>query len=159
MFAREAKALRFEPENGQQVQVQGAISLYEKTGQYQLYVRQMEPAGSGALYLAFEALKEKLQAQGLFDESKKKKIPRFPRRIGIVTSPTGAAVRDMIQIARRRNPGVSLVVYPAKVQGEGAADTIVNGIRRLDLMPEIDTIIVDAAAVPWKIYGHLTKKR
>ena len=142
MFAREAKALRFEPENGQQVQVQGAISLYEKTGQYQLYVRQMEPAGSGALYLAFEALKEKLQAQGLFDESKKKKIPRFPRRIGIVTSPTGAAVRDMIQIARRRNPGVSLVVYPAKVQGEGAADTIVNGIRRLDLMPEIDTIIV-----------------
>ena len=142
MFASDARNLSFRPQDGQQVQVQGYISLYEKTGQYQLYVRQMEQQGSGQLYQAFEALKQKLQAQGLFDEQRKKPIPAFPEKIGIVTSPTGAAVRDMIQIARRRYPGVQLVLYPAIVQGVDAAPTIVKGIRRLDRMPEVDVIIV-----------------
>ena len=113
MFAGDARSLAFRPQDGQQVQVQGYISLYEKTGQYQLYVRKMEQQGSGQLYQAFEALKQKLQAQGLFDMERKKPIPVYPRKIGIVTSPTGAAVRDMIQIARRRHPGVQLVLYPA----------------------------------------------
>lgn len=142
MFAGDARSLAFRPQDGQQVQVQGYISLYEKTGQYQLYVRKMEQQGSGQLYQAFEALKQKLQAQGLFDMERKKPIPVYPRKIGIVTSPTGAAVRDMIQIARRRHPGVQLVLYPALVQGMEAAPTIVKGIRKLDRMPEIDVIIV-----------------
>ena len=142
MFAGDARSLAFRPQDGQQVQVQGYISLYEKTGQYQLYVRKMEQQGSGQLYQAFEALKQKLQAQGLFDMERKKPIPVYPRKIGIVTSPTGAAVRDMIQIARRRHPGVQLVLYPALVQGMEAAPTIVNGIRKLDRMPEVDVIIV-----------------
>lgn len=142
MFASDARSLNFRPQDGQQVQVQGYISLYEKTGQYQLYVRKMEPQGSGQLYQAFEALKQKLQAQGLFDEQRKKTIPAYPRKIGIVTSPTGAAVRDMIQIARRRYPGVQLVLYPALVQGIDAALTIVKGIQTLDRMSEVDVIIV-----------------
>ena len=142
MFAGDARSLAFRPQDGQQVQVQGYISLYEKTGQYQLYVRKMEKQGSGQLYQAFEALKQKLQAQGLFDMERKKPIPVYPRKIGIVTSPTGAAVRDMIQIARRRHPGVQLVLYPALVQGMEAAPTIVKGIRKLDRMPEVDVIIV-----------------
>ncbi len=142
MFAGDARSLAFRPQDGQQVQVQGYISLYEKTGQYQLYVRKMEQQGSGQLYQAFEALKQKLQAQGLFDMERKKPIPVYPRKIGIVTSPTGAAVRDMIQIARRRYPGVQLVLYPALVQGMEAAPTIVKGIRKLDRMPEVDVIIV-----------------
>ena len=142
MFAGDARSLAFRPQDGQQVQVQGYISLYEKTGQYQLYVRKMEQQGSGQLYQAFEALKQKLQAQGLFDMERKKPVPVYPRKIGIVTSPTGAAVRDMIQIARRRHPGVQLVLYPALVQGMEAAPTIVNGIRKLDRMPEVDVIIV-----------------
>ena len=142
MFAGDARSLAFRPQDGQQVQVQGYISLYEKTGQYQLYVRKMEQQGSGQLYQAFEALKQKLQAQGLFDMDRKKPIPVYPRKIGIVTSPTGAAVRDMIQIARRRHPGVQLVLYPALVQGMEAAPTIVKGIRKLDRMPEVDVIIV-----------------
>ena len=96
MFAGDARTLAFRPQDGQQVQVQGYVSLYEKTGQYQLYVRRMEQQGSGLLYQAFEELKEKLRAQGLFEAERKKRIPAFPRQIGMVTSPTGAAVRDMI---------------------------------------------------------------
>ncbi len=142
MFAGDARALSFRPQDGQQVQVQGYVSLYEKTGQYQLYVRRMEQQGSGQLYQAFEALKQKLQAQGLFDRERKKPIPKYPRKIGIVTSPTGAAIRDMVQIARRRYPGVQLVLYPALVQGVEAAPTIAAGIRALDRMAEVDTIIV-----------------
>lgn len=142
MFTGDARNLEFRPQDGQQVQVQGYISLYEKTGQYQLYVRRMEQQGSGQLYQAFEALKQKLQAQGLFENERKKPIPKYPRKIGIVTSPTGAAIRDMIQIAKRRYPGVQLVLYPALVQGSEAAPTIVAGIQKLDRMPEVDTIIV-----------------
>ncbi len=142
MFAGDARTISFRPQDGQQVQVQGYVSLYEKTGQYQLYVRRMEQQGSGQLYQAFEALKQKLQAQGFFDVERKKPIPKYPRKIGIVTSPTGAAIRDMIQIAKRRYPGVQLVLYPALVQGIEAAPTIAAGIRVLDRMPDVDTIIV-----------------
>ena len=142
MFGGDVRTLNFRPQDGQQVQVQGYVSLYEKTGQYQLYVRRMEQQGSGQLYQAFEALKQKLQAQGLFEAGRKKPIPKYPRKIGIVTSPTGAAIRDMVQIARRRHPGIQLVLYPALVQGIEAASSIGAGIRALDLMPEVDTIIV-----------------
>ena len=142
MFAGDARTLNFRPQDGMQVQVQGYISLYEKTGQYQLYVRRMEEQGSGQLYQAFEALKKKLQAQGLFEAERKKPIPKYPRKIGIVTSPTGAAIRDMVQIAKRRYPGIQLVLYPALVQGLDAAPTIAAGIRRLDRIEDVDTIII-----------------
>ena len=142
MFAGDARTLNFRPQDGMQVQVQGYISLYEKTGQYQLYARRMEEQGSGQLYQAFEALKQKLQAQGLFEAERKKPIPKYPRKIGIVTSPTGAAIRDMVQIAKRRYPGIQLVLYPALVQGQDAAPTIAAGIRRLDRIEDVDTIII-----------------
>lgn len=142
MFASDARRLKFRPENGAKVQARGSVTLYEKTGGYQLYVRQMEAEGTGDLYLAFEMLKSKLEAEGLFDPARKKPIPSFSRKVGIVTSPTGAAVRDIIQISRRRFPGVSLVLYPALVQGSGAAPTIVKGIETLDRMDGVDVIIV-----------------
>ncbi len=142
MFASDAASLSFIPENGQQVAVYGAVSLYEKTGQYQIYVRKMEPLGRGSLYQAYEELKSRLAAEGLFDAEHKKRIPAFPRTIGLLTSPTGAAVQDMIQIARRRFPGVSLVLYPCLVQGGDAAPTIVAGLRALDALPEVELIIV-----------------
>ena len=142
MFAADARKLDFRPADGMEVEVQGAVSLYEAAGKYQFYVRRMEKGGIGDLYLAFEAMKKKLEAEGLFDESRKKPIPAYPRMVGIVTSKTGAAVRDIIQIAKRRNPGIRLVLYPAQVQGFGAAETIVRGIRTLDRMEGVDTIIV-----------------
>ena len=142
MFASYAAGLNFVPTEGQQVEVRGSVSLYEKTGQYQFYVTQMEPLGRGTLYQAFEELKEKLERQGLFDISVKKELPRFPRRIGIATSATGAALQDMIRIAKRRNPGVQLVLCPCLVQGEAAAADIVRSLRRLDREPEVDVIIV-----------------
>lgn len=142
MFASHAAGLNFVPTEGQQVEVRGSVSLYEKTGQYQFYVTQMEPLGRGTLYQAFEELKEKLERQGLFDISAKKELPRFPRRIGIATSATGAALQDMIRIAKRRNPGVRLVLCPCLVQGEAAAADIVRSLRRLDREPEVDVIIV-----------------
>lgn len=142
MFASDARGLRFYPENGTKVQARGSVTLYEKTGGYQLYVRRMEKEGVGDLYAAFDALKAKLEAEGLFDPSHKQKIPMFPRRIGIVTSPTGAAIKDIMQISKRRNPGVDLVLYPALVQGSDAAPTICKGIKVLDAMDEVDVIIV-----------------
>ena len=142
MFASDAASLSFEPENGQQVEVLGSVSLYEKTGQYQIYIRRMQPQGRGSLYQAYEALKARLSAEGLFDVARKKPIPKYPRKVGIVTSPTGAAGRDIIQIARRRFPGVSLMLYPALVQGDGAAATVAEGIRRLDREPEVDVIVI-----------------
>jgi len=142
MFAADARKLNFRPADGMEVEVQGAVSLYEAAGKYQFYVRRMEMGGIGDLYQAFEAMKKKLEAEGLFDEGRKKPIPAYPRAVGIVTSRTGAAVRDIIQIAKRRNPGIRLVLYPALVQGEGAARTIIRGIRVLDEMEDVDTIIV-----------------
>ena len=142
MFAGDRReGLTFRMENGQSVLVGGRISLYERDGTYQLYAKEIELAGSGALYAEFERLKMKLYEEGLFDHEIKKEIPIHPTKVGIVTAPTGAAVQDIMQIARRRNPYVQLYLYPAKVQGDGAAASIAKGIRVLDQM-NLDTIII-----------------
>jgi exodeoxyribonuclease VII large subunit len=134
--------LRFEPEDGQKVLVFGDITVYEKGGSYQLNCQKLVPVGVGELDLAFRQLYEKLSTEGLFDEERKKKIPQYASRIGIVTSPTGAAIRDIIQIARRRNDSVELVVYPAQVQGDGAEYTIAAGIEYFNTRDDIDLLIV-----------------
>lgn len=142
IFKSYADSLVFKPKNGMKVLVYGRVSLYEKTGQYQLYGEFMEPSGKGALYLAFEQLRDKLKNEGLFDLSLKKEIPPFPTRVAIVTSSTGAAVRDIIQVAKRRNPSVELVVYPVSVQGEKAVGEIVRALKNLNQWGKADTIIL-----------------
>ncbi|MEW5995524.1 MAG: exodeoxyribonuclease VII large subunit, partial [Candidatus Zixiibacteriota bacterium] len=134
--------LKFEPEDGQKVLVFGDITVYEKGGQYQLNCRKIVPVGIGELELAFRQLYEKLAAEGLFDEDRKQPLPEYPLRVGVVTSPTGAAIRDIIQIARRRNDAVELVVYPAQVQGDGAENTIAAGIAYFNTRDDIEVIIV-----------------
>ncbi|MBE5962673.1 MAG: exodeoxyribonuclease VII large subunit [Lachnospiraceae bacterium] len=141
MFAGQRTGLRFRLEEGQSVLVVGSISVYERDGKYQMYAREIRLDGLGLLYERFEMLKKSLYAEGLFDPSLKKKIPEYPKKIGIVTASTGAAIQDIINISKRRNPYVQLILYPAKVQGEGAAETVVRGIRRLDVLG-VDTIIV-----------------
>jgi len=133
--------LKFTPQDGQRVLAFGDINLYEKGGQYQLVIRRLQPVGIGALELAFRQLHEKLSAEGLFDEARKRPLPEYPRKVGIVTSPTGAAIRDIIQISRRRNPSVELVIYPSAVQGDGAEDTIAAGLAYFNTRDDIDVII------------------
>lgn len=133
--------LKFKLENGQSVIVSGSVSVYERDGRYQLYVREIKLQGIGSLYEEFERLKYQLNEEGLFDPDNRKPIPKYPQTVGIVTAKTGAAIQDIMNVARRRNPYVQLILYPAKVQGEGAADTIVQGIRTLDAM-KLDTIII-----------------
>ncbi len=128
MFKSSAAHLSFEPQNGEKVVALGSISVYERDGVYQLYVTAMRRQGVGDLMQAYEALKEKLTKEGLFDESRKKPLPRLPRAIGIITSPSGAAVHDIITVSRRRNKGVKLILYPVSVQGEEAAGEIVRAI-------------------------------
>lgn len=128
MFKSSAVRLSFTPQNGEKVVALGSISVYERDGVYQLYVTAMRRQGVGDLMQAYEALKEKLTKEGLFDESRKKPLPRLPRAIGIITSPSGAAVHDIITVSRRRNKGVKLILYPASVQGEEAAGEIVRAI-------------------------------
>ena len=128
MFKSSAAHLSFEPQNGEKVVALGSISVYERDGVYQLYVSAMRRQGVGDLMQAYEALKEKLTKEGLFDESRKKPLPRLPRAIGIITSPSGAAVHDIITVSRRRNKGVKLILYPVSVQGEEAAGEIVHAI-------------------------------
>ncbi len=142
MFAGAAQLLPFLPENGLSVAVCGYVSVYEKTGQYQLYAELIEPLGIGSLSLAFEQLKEKLAVEGLFDGEYKREITPYPKCIAVVTSPTGAAVRDVIRIIKRRNRSVKIVVAPVLVQGEYAADSIVKGIRIVNQWGKADTIIV-----------------
>lgn len=142
MFRQAAYGLRFRPENGQRVRLFGSVGLYTKTGSYQFYADAMEPDGVGDLYLRFEALKRKLTQEGLFDASLKKPLPMLPRGIGIVTSKTGAVVHDIARVAWRRFPGMPLYLFPVKVQGEGAAQEIAQGVRVLDELPEIDVMIV-----------------
>ncbi len=132
MFKSYADLLPFKLENGLQILVFGYISLYDKTGQYQLYAEAVEPAGLGSLQLAFEQLKAKLLSEGLFDSIHKKPIPQYPTKIGIVTALTGAALQDIITIAKRRNKNISLIISPAQVQGQIAAKTIVAAIQRLN---------------------------
>ncbi|MGQ9647345.1 MAG: exodeoxyribonuclease VII large subunit [Thermodesulfobacteriota bacterium] len=142
LFRNQARALRFSPEDGLHVICRGRVSLYEKRGEYQLILEEMEPKGIGALQLAFLQLKERLEREGLFDPARKKPIPMLPQKIGIVTSPTGAVIRDMLQIFRRRFENVHLVVYPVRVQGEGAASEIAEGIEYFNEQKEVDVIIV-----------------
>lgn len=133
--------LKFELEDGQEVVVEGNISVYERGGSYQLYAQEIRLNGIGELYVAYEMLKQKLYEEGLFDHEKKKPIPKNPKKIGVVTARTGAAIHDIISTAKRRNPYVQLILYPAKVQGDGASDTIVAGIKALDQYG-VDIIIV-----------------
>ena len=133
--------LQFELEDGQEVIVDGNVSVYERGGSYQLYAQEIRLNGIGELYVAYEMLKQKLYEEGLFDHEIKKPIPKNSKKIGVVTARTGAAIHDIISTAKRRNPYVQLVLYPAKVQGEGASDTIVSGIRTLDQYG-VDTIII-----------------
>jgi exodeoxyribonuclease VII large subunit len=133
--------LKFEPENGQKILCRGDITVYEKGGQYQLSCKEILPVGIGPLELAFRQLHEKLSKEGLFDEDRKRALPEFPTTIGIVTSPTGAAIRDIVQIATRRNDTVQLIIYPAAVQGTGAEETIAAGIRYFNTREDIDLII------------------
>lgn len=142
MFRQDAAGLPFEPENGMQVVVYGHISLYEKTGQYQLYAEFMEPLGIGALQVAFEQLKEKLVAEGLFDGDFKREIPKNPSCIAVITSPTGAAVRDILQIVKRRDPNVKVAIFPTLVQGEQAAADIVRSLKLVNEWGKADVIIL-----------------
>ena len=142
MFRQDAAGLPFEPENGMQVVVYGHISLYEKTGQYQLYAEFLEPLGIGALQVAFEQLKEKLAAEGLFDGDFKREIPKNPSCIAVITSPTGAAVRDILQIVKRRDPNVKVAIFPTLVQGEQAAADIVHSLKLVNEWGKADVIIL-----------------
>ncbi len=141
MFAGSRKGLSFRLAEGQQVVVCGAVDVYERDGKYQLYAKQIDLAGSGYLYERYEQLKRELEEMGMFAPEYKKPIPRFIRTLGVVTASTGAAVRDIIQIAGRRNPYVQIILYPAIVQGAGAVPSVVNGIRALERLG-VDVMIV-----------------
>ncbi len=142
MFRSSASKLAFIPENGMKVIVGGRVSAYVRDGQYQIYVDTLEPDGVGALYIAYEQLKAKLGAEGLFDEAKKKPLPRFPMRIGVITSPTGAAIRDIINILGRRFPIAEVVLYPSLVQGESAAPQLIEGLRYFNEKKNVNVIII-----------------
>ena len=142
MFRSAAMGVRFQPENGRRVRLLGSVGLYVKTGSYQFYADAMEPDGVGDLYLRFEALKRKLEAEGLFDPALKKPLPLLPRGIGIVTSRTGAVVHDIVRVSWRRYPGMPLYLFPVRVQGEGAAAEIAAAIRAMDALPQAEVIIV-----------------
>ena len=134
--------LKFRPEDGMEVLARGRLSVYEPRGDYQIIVEYMEPVGLGSLQLAFDQLKEKLRKEGLFDEAHKVPLPLLPRKVGIVTSPTGAAVRDMLRILKRRNASLDVLLYPVRVQGQGAAEEIAAAIRHLNTRRDIDVIII-----------------
>ncbi len=142
MFKSSAARIKFIPENGMKIIARGSVSLFVRDGQYQLYVTSMEPEGIGSLYLAFEQLKQKLEKEGLFDKARKKAIPVMPLRVGVITSPTGAAVRDIINIISRRFPIAKIVLYPAQVQGEGAHMQLIDGIKYFNSKNSADVIIL-----------------
>lgn len=142
MFRGSSQLLPYEPENGMEVIICGYVSVYEKTGQYQFYAELMQPVGTGSLAVAFEQMKAKLSAEGLFDNDFKREICKTPKILAVITSPTGAAIRDIINISKRRNSGVQIVVVPVLVQGENAAKSIANAIKQVNEWGEADTIIV-----------------
>lgn len=142
MFRGSASRLAFVPENGMKVLVRGNVSVFVRDGSYQLYVNEMEPDGVGALYLAFERLKKKLAAEGLFDEERKRPLPKIPSRIGVITSPTGAAVRDIIHVLGRRFPYAEVVLYPALVQGAEAPPQLIAGLTHFNTASSVDVIII-----------------
>jgi len=141
MFKGDNANVDFRPKDGAKVTVTGSISVYEKDGSYQVYVRKMEKQGIGDLYKAFNILKDKLQEEGLFDSRHKMDLPAFPKKIGVVTSSTGAAIRDIVSILKRRYPPVKIVVFPALVQGDGAPSSIIRGLEALDGMDDVELII------------------
>ena len=141
MFRQNAMSLDFTPADGMRVTVRASASIFPRDGSFQLYVNSIRQAGQGDLYLRFEKLKQKLMAEGLFDPARKREIPRMPRVIGVATSRTGAAIRDIIHVARRRNPGVGILVAPCAVQGAGAAEEIVRAIERLNAHGGCDVIL------------------
>ncbi|SFF54494.1 Exodeoxyribonuclease VII large subunit [Halobacillus alkaliphilus] len=142
MFAGNNRELKFTPENGMNVLVKGEINVYEPMGQYQLYIKEMQPDGIGALYLAFEQLKEKLEQEGLFAVERKKNIPAYPNHIGVITSPTGAAIRDILSTIKRRYPVVPVSILPVLVQGERAASSVANAIQYANHNLDCDVLIV-----------------
>lgn len=142
MFSSFNKSIKFRPENGMKVLVKGDITVYEQSGQYQMYIKEMQPDGIGDLYLAFEQLKEKLLKQGLFSKEHKKPLPKYPHTVGVITSPTGAAIRDILTTLKRRYPIANIMVIPALVQGEQGAASIVKAIEQANQLHEIDVLIV-----------------
>jgi exodeoxyribonuclease VII large subunit len=140
-FRMRARYMKFQPEDGMDVVVRGSVSVYVPRGQLQFMVEQMEPLGRGALQVAFEQLKARLEAEGLFDPAHKRELPLLPSKVGIVTSSSGAAIQDILRVLRRRNDRVSILLYPTRVQGEGAAAEIAEAIERLSQRPDIDVII------------------
>jgi exodeoxyribonuclease VII large subunit len=141
-FKQQQRGIKFRPEDGLQVTVRGSISVYEQRGEYQIYVEKIEPVGLGALQLAFEQLKKRLEAEGLFDPARKKPLPLLPSRIGLITSPRGAAERDVVRILARRFPNVHLTVYPVRVQGEEAAGEIVKALKFFNARKIADVLIL-----------------
>lgn len=142
MFRNQARSLRFEPQNGDTVIAIGRVGVYERDGVYQLYTDLMLPLGAGDLMLAYEQLKKKLTEEGLFDSERKRELPLNPKTVGIITSPSGAAVRDMITVSRRRNRGIKLLLFPVKVQGDGSAAEIVRAIKFMNKHRLADVLIV-----------------
>ncbi len=142
MFKSAASKLKFLPENGMKVLVRGRVSAYVKSGQYQIYVEAMEPDGIGSLYIAYEQLKRKLEAEGLFSPARKLPLPKIPTRIGIITSPTGAAIRDMLNITRRRFPYAKVTLFPSLVQGIDAPAQLIEGINHFNSAGSVDVIII-----------------
>ena len=141
MFKGSASSLLFEPDNGMKVIACGKVAVFERDGQYQLYVESMVPDGVGELHIAYEQLKQKLEQKGYFDDSHKKPIPKFPSNIGVITSPTGAAIRDILNVLTRRYPAANIYIYPAQVQGVGASSTVVDGIELFNKLKNVDVII------------------
>jgi exodeoxyribonuclease VII large subunit len=141
-FKQQQRGIKFRPEDGLQMTVRGSLSVYETRGEYQIYVEHLEPIGLGALQLAFEQLKKRLEAEGLFDAARKKPLPMLPSRIGIITSPRGAAVRDVVRILTRRFPNVHLTVYPVRVQGQGSAQEIVKALKFFNVKKIVDVLVL-----------------
>lgn len=142
MFSGNARNLRFKPTDGMKVICRGRVAVYEPTGQYQLYIEDMQPDGIGALTLAYEQLKKKLADKGLFDSAHKKPLPRFPKNVGVITSPTGAAVQDIRNILYRRFPCINIVMCPVLVQGDSAPEQLVRAVKTLDMYNACDVIII-----------------
>ena len=142
LWAVDAARLTQPVNDGDTVEVRGRIALYEPRGQYQIVVSSIRPAGIGRLWQAFQELKERLEKEGLFDSARKRPIPRFPRKVGVVTSPTGAAIRDVLQILGRRAPHLPVLIYPVRVQGEGSAKEIAHAINRMNVVSDADVLIV-----------------
>lgn len=142
MFRANAATLRFIPENGMKVVATGRLGAYPRDGVYQLYVNSMEPDGIGGFYIAFERLKKKLEAEGLFDEARKLPLPEYPKTVGVITSPTGAAVRDIINVTARRYPLAKILIFPALVQGDGAEGSLISGVKYFNEHNNADVIII-----------------